>query len=115
MVDNTPPVIESFRSRTRRRAKRDPCLDSALVKFTARDATSSIERAQYSVDGGDWILVAPAGNISDALEERYEFTFGGTRSGRTHHRGARLRPLRQRRQRKDSLHHSSKAVIFAFP
>jgi hypothetical protein len=43
------------------------------VKFTARDATSTIDRAQYSVDGGDWILLAPAGNISDALAEHYEF------------------------------------------
>jgi hypothetical protein len=54
---------------------------SAFVKFIARDATSSIERAQYSVDGGDWILVAPAGNISDALEERYEFSLAGIAPG----------------------------------
>jgi hypothetical protein len=26
------------------------------------------------VDGGDWILVAPVGNISDALEEHYSFS-----------------------------------------
>jgi len=45
-----------------------------MVRFTARDASSSVERAQYSVDGGEWILVAPAGNISDAPEERYEFS-----------------------------------------
>jgi hypothetical protein len=51
-------------------------LQSVVVKFTARDATSSIERAQYSIDGGDWILIAPAGNISDSLEERYEFSLG---------------------------------------
>ncbi len=25
------------------------------------------------MDGGDWILVAPVGGISDALEEHYEF------------------------------------------
>ena len=46
------------------------------VKFTARDTSSSIERAQYSVDGGDWILVAPSGGISDAPEEHYQFTVG---------------------------------------
>jgi WD40 repeat protein len=49
---------------------------SVVVKFAAHDATSSIERAQYSLDGGDWILVSPAGNISDAPEEKYEFTVG---------------------------------------
>jgi hypothetical protein len=40
----------------------------------ARDATSSIDRAQYSVDGGDWIIVMPKNGISDAPEERYEFS-----------------------------------------
>jgi len=44
------------------------------VKFTARDATSSIERAQYSIDGGDWIIVTPKNGISDAPEEQYQFT-----------------------------------------
>ena len=58
-----------------------PASVSVIVKFTARDATSSIERAQYSVDGGDWILVAPTGGISDAPEERYEFTLGGLAPG----------------------------------
>jgi len=33
-----------------------------------------VERAQYSVDGGDWIIVSPTGKISDAPEEKYEFT-----------------------------------------
>ena len=47
---------------------------SAFVNDTSvRDDTSSIERAQYSLDGGDWILVAPAAGISDSLEEHYEF------------------------------------------
>jgi hypothetical protein len=73
-VDNTPPVIEPV--------KAVPYIDSpsksyssrgVAISFTVRDGTSSIERAQYSLDGGDWILVAPNGGISDATEERYEF------------------------------------------
>jgi hypothetical protein len=40
----------------------------------AHDATSSIDRAQYSVDGGDWVIVMPKNGISDAPEERYEFS-----------------------------------------
>jgi flavin-binding protein dodecin len=73
-VDNTPPTIEGLSADTW-----NPCTgvcgDSNVVaKFTARDASSSIERAQYSVDGGDWILVAPVGNVSDAGEEHYQFT-----------------------------------------
>ena len=77
IVDNSPPVIAELQAtNTTMRDGTLPPVRSVTVKFTARDATSSIERAQYSVDGGDWILVAPAGNISDAPEDRYEFTPG---------------------------------------
>jgi hypothetical protein len=73
-VDNTPPVIEKLTVDPFNRCT-GACGDAvAVVKFTARDAASSIERAQYSVDGGEWILVAPTGAISDALEERYQFS-----------------------------------------
>ena len=44
------------------------------MTFQAHHSTSSIERAQYSVDGGDWILVSPTNGISDAREESYSFT-----------------------------------------
>jgi hypothetical protein len=40
-----------------------------------------VERAQYSLDGGDWILVSPAGNIGDAPEEHYEFTISDPSAG----------------------------------
>jgi WD40 repeat protein len=70
-VDNTPPVIEHLQAEFR---AADKASSSIAVKFTARDASSSVERAQYSLDGGDWILVSPAGNISDAPEEHYELT-----------------------------------------
>ena len=58
-----------------------PAVPTLPVKFSARDAGTSVERAQYSVDGGDWILIAPAGNISDAPEERYEFRVEGLVAG----------------------------------
>ena len=70
-VDNTPPFIEHLQAEFR---AADKAGSSITVKFTARDASSSVERAQYSLDGGDWILVSPAGNISDAPEEHYELT-----------------------------------------
>jgi len=39
--------------------------------------TSSIERAQYSVDGGDWVIVMPKKrNQRRAPKERYEFSVG---------------------------------------
>ena len=81
-VDNTPPVIEGFQiGRTSTEIVGGATSTSTPIKFTARDATSSIERAQYSLDGGDWILILPVGNISDAMEEHYEFTLAGITMG----------------------------------
>ena len=76
VVDNTPPVIASLEASVAITPRRGELLSlqTSRAKFIARDATSNIERAQYSVDGSDWILVAPVGGISDALEEHYEFT-----------------------------------------
>jgi hypothetical protein len=43
------------------------------VRFQANASTSSIARAQYSIDAGDWTLVFPAGGLSDAARETYDF------------------------------------------
>jgi outer membrane protein assembly factor BamB len=66
-VDNTPPVIEGLKvgSPSGKMSGGHP------ASFTARDASTAIERAQYSLDGGDWILLAPDEPVSDALVERY--------------------------------------------
>jgi hypothetical protein len=80
-VDNTPPVVEKLSADSVNRCT-GACGDPVVVvRFTARDAASSIERAQYSVDGGDWILVAPTSAISDAPEERYQFSLSFAWSG----------------------------------
>ena len=53
----------------------------------ARDATSPIAHAEYSVDAGPWQYVEPVGGLSDALAEHYDFTValekeaGGRTSG----------------------------------
>jgi hypothetical protein len=72
-VDNTPPVVEHLEA-TPATTRGGSGFVSVLVKFTTQDSTSSIERAQYSLDGGDWILVAPVGSVSDSPSENYEFT-----------------------------------------
>jgi WD40 repeat protein len=78
VVDNTPPVIEGLEASTWNRCT-GVCGDSnIIVKFTARDAASSIERAQYSLDGAEWILVAPTSSVSDAPEEHYQLTLSFT-------------------------------------
>ena len=77
VIDNTPPVIdklEAFAFVTRNGTL--PPFVGVKAQFVARDATSSIERAQYSVDGGDWIIVTPKNGISDAPEEHYDFSVG---------------------------------------
>jgi WD40 repeat protein len=68
-VDNTPPVIEKLfvGGASGKMSGGHP------ASFTARDAASAIERAQYSLDGGDWILLSPSESISDAPVEEYHF------------------------------------------
>jgi outer membrane protein assembly factor BamB len=68
-VDNTPPVIEKLFVG----GASGKMSGSHPVSFTARDAASAIERAQYSLDGGDWILLSPSESISDAPVEEYHF------------------------------------------
>src|SRR6266487_1051346 len=76
-VDNTPPVIEDLRVGP----PSGKMSGGHPVSFTARDAFSAIERAQYSLDGGEWILVAPNTGISDAPVEHYNFGFAALAPG----------------------------------
>ena len=73
-VDNTPPSISKLEgSATGMNADRSQGV-SYDFHFTATDTTTSIERAQYSVDGGEWLLLAPSKGISDNKTESYDFT-----------------------------------------
>jgi sugar lactone lactonase YvrE len=73
-VDNTTPTIANLQaSPTGMNADRSQGV-SYDFNFTASHPTSSIDRAQYSVDGGDWTLVAPTKGISDYKSESYSFT-----------------------------------------
>jgi sugar lactone lactonase YvrE len=65
-VDNTPPLVEGLAA--------EPGSPAIRVRWNAVDATSAIERAEYSLDAGDWTLVNPAGGLSDARRESYELT-----------------------------------------
>ncbi len=64
-VDNTPPRIQSLT------AKIDG--QQLHVTFLAADEFSSIKRAEYSVDAGDWQYLEPVGQISDSKTENYDF------------------------------------------
>jgi hypothetical protein len=80
-VDNTPPVIEHLEAVAAVTRGGAPSVVSIIVKFAARDSSSSVDRAQYSIDGGDWLLLAPAGDVSDAPEEHFEFTINNPAPG----------------------------------
>jgi FtsP/CotA-like multicopper oxidase with cupredoxin domain len=80
-VDNTPPVIEKLEATAGSAQAANSSGNTVTARFTARDSATSIERAQYSVDGGDWILCSPVTHISDAPEEHYDFTISGIRPG----------------------------------
>jgi WD40 repeat protein len=66
-VDNTPPIIENLWVG----GASGKMSGGRPASFKAHDGSSAIERAQYSLDGGEWILVAPSSGISDALVEEY--------------------------------------------
>jgi hypothetical protein len=68
-VDNTPPVVEDLRVGP----PSGKMSGGHPASFTARDATSAIDRGQYSLDGGEWILVSPSNGISDGPVEHYDF------------------------------------------
>jgi hypothetical protein len=65
VVANTPPSITQLTA--------DSASTGVHVKFQANAAVSFITRAQYSLDAGDWTLIFPAGGLSDASKENYDF------------------------------------------
>jgi hypothetical protein len=66
-IDNALPSVGQLRAEA---AKTGP--GDAIVSFSAEDAASTIVRAEYSLDSGDWIVVYPKGQLSDSPRESYE-------------------------------------------
>jgi len=64
-VDTTPPRIENLSASVEG--------GQIHVTFRAVDGFSSIKRAEYSVDAGEWKYVEPVGQLSDANTENYDF------------------------------------------
>jgi hypothetical protein len=80
-VDNSTPTISKINATpTGMNADRAKGV-SYDFQFTASHPTSSIEKAQYSVDGGEWILLRPSSGISDYKTETYSFTVRGLSPG----------------------------------
>jgi sugar lactone lactonase YvrE len=65
VIDNTPPEISGLTA-TPAGAKLD-------VRFRAKDASSTLSKAEYSINGGDWMVVEPTTRLTDSMEHEYRF------------------------------------------
>ena len=78
LVDNTAPVIENVQVRVRR-GDAGPEVD---VTLTARDATSRVTEAAYTVDSAtEWHTLAPTDGLFDDPAEAFRFTVKGLEPG----------------------------------
>ncbi|HEY6391425.1 MAG TPA: hypothetical protein VIX89_09115 [Bryobacteraceae bacterium] len=66
LIDNTPPQILNLAATTSG--------NKIEVRWKARDARSDIDKAEYSVNGGEWLLIQPVNKLSDSPEEDYHLT-----------------------------------------
>jgi hypothetical protein len=64
-VDTTQPRIENLSATIEG--------SQIHVRFRAEDGFSTIKRAEFSVDAGEWKYVEPVGQLSDAKTEDYDF------------------------------------------
>ena len=74
-IDNTPPVVSSLAAAR--------AAGGIRIHWHAADAISTIKRAEYSLDGGDWTRVDPVGRLSDSKAEDYDVTIPAP-AGREH-------------------------------
>ena len=73
VIDNTPPRIVNLEARQAGGALR--------ASWSAADALSNIAKAEYSLDGGDWTLVAPVTGLSDSHDLAYSLQLNYVPSG----------------------------------
>lgn len=64
-VDTTPPRVQNLTAAVE--------AGQVRIRFRAEDGFSTIKRAEYSVDAGDWKYVEPVGQLSDSKAEEYDF------------------------------------------
>jgi hypothetical protein len=72
-IDNTPPEISALAA--------DFDSGSLNVRWTARDARSVIERAEYSLDGGEWTMVEPTTKLIDSREHSFAVRIASVKTG----------------------------------
>lgn len=73
-IDNTPPVV--MVTAVRREGAR------TVLAFDVRDADSSVQKAEYSLDGDRWQTIYPRDGIADSRAEQYELVLEGETTAR---------------------------------
>jgi hypothetical protein len=73
LIDNTAPQISGLSS-ARSAGKVE-------IRWKVRDASSFIQSAEYSVDGGAWLVALPTTRISDSAEHDYLLALEGIAAG----------------------------------
>ena len=73
LIDNTQPQITGLTaSRTGAQVS---------VRWKAKDALSVLDKAQYSVDGKEWLAIQPTTRLTDSREHDYLLTLDGMAPG----------------------------------
>jgi hypothetical protein len=67
LIDNTAPEITVL-SATPLGTAPGSKID---VRFHAKDAMSALGKAEYSINGGEWMIVEPTTRLTDSLEHDY--------------------------------------------
>ena len=65
VIDNTPPAITCCTVTGSQ---------AMTVQFRAKDALSTLGKAEYSVNGGDWMVVEPTTRLTDSSEHEYRIS-----------------------------------------
>jgi outer membrane protein assembly factor BamB len=63
VIDNTPPEIETLIARLEG--------SKIILSFRASDASSALQSAEYSINGGEWIAAQPTTRITDSQAHDY--------------------------------------------
>jgi sugar lactone lactonase YvrE len=71
LIDNTPPVITGLSGTA---APGTAAAGKIEIRFHAKDALSTLGKAEYSINGGDWTVVEPTTRLTDSTELDYRTT-----------------------------------------
>jgi hypothetical protein len=72
-IANTPPRIENLRA--------EDTTGTVRFSFVGISSAGPVQQAQYSLDAGDWKILLPVGQLSDAPKETFHFEIAGVAPG----------------------------------